>query len=607
LLLDINPQPNSSSATHRAFPVRPLLLLLLVAALAFFVGLGRLPLLEPDEGRNAEVAREMLVSGDLITPHFDTLTYLDKPAVYFWLVAGSFRLAGVNEWAARLPSALLALGTMLLAWFLGRRMFGDSAGLRAGIILATTPLAIAYSRLVIFDMTLAFLVTVALVCFWCARESGFKRPWLDVMMFAAMGVATITKGPVGFLLPLLTILAFAALRGEVRELKRLRWGWGILVFLAAALPWFIAVSVRNPDFPRYALWEESLQRFATGSAHRRGSILYYVPIFLLGFFPWSFFLVAAGWVRRRLWRTLREEKSASVVFALAWAGVIFIFFSISHSKLPGYFLPAVVPLSILTARAWEETTARDVPAPPGWLRAGFMALIALGVVVAALPQVFRLPSVEIALTEKIPPAVVALMKPSMFYSGLILMALGLVGRRVAARGGQRTPALASFGILALTVPLLLIRWVAPLRAYYAGASSRQLAQTLLRSPEKDLPLYGYYCFRTSLVFYLYRPVGLVTHDGGELTSNYISRHVRELRGRAASGLPGPGQPEPLLIDGTDLKMRALNAPRALLVMVRNRDVTKLSRTVPRLEPLWNDWEYSVWKVPAAGNPGIGDR
>jgi len=157
------------------------------------------------------------------------------------------------------------------------------------------------------------------------------------------------------------------------------------------------------------------------------------------------------------------------------------------------------------------------------------------------------------------------------------------------------------------VPLLLIRWVAPLRAYCAGASSRQLAQTLLRSPEKDLPLYGYYCFRTSLVFYLRRPVGLVTHDGGELTSNYISRHLSELRRRATGASAGPELTVPLLIDGTDLKMQALATPRAMLVMVRNRDVTKLSRTVPRLEPLWNDWEYSVWKIPAGDEGGRGDR
>lgn len=264
-------------------------------------------MLEPDEGRNAEVAREMLAARDFITPHFNSLAYLDKPAVYFWIVAASFRLWGLTEWAARFPSALMALGTMLLAWFLARRMFGDSTGLRAGIILATTPLAIAYARWVIFDMTLAFLVTVAMTSFWFAEASDFRRPWLDVVLFAAMGVATITKGPVGFLLPLLSIVVFQALRGRFRELKRLRWGLGIAVFLATALPWFIAVSARNPEFPRYALWQESLRRFATGSTRRSGSFLYYLPVYLLGFFPWSFFLLFAAANRWKRWREIRDE------------------------------------------------------------------------------------------------------------------------------------------------------------------------------------------------------------------------------------------------------------------------------------------------------------
>ncbi|MBZ5514942.1 MAG: glycosyltransferase family 39 protein [Acidobacteriia bacterium] len=556
-------------------------------------------MLEPDEGRNAEVAREMLTSGDLITPHFDSLVYLDKPAAYFWLVAGSFRLLGVNEGAARMPSALLALGTMLLAWFAARRMFGNSAGVRAGIVFATTPLAIAFSRLVIFDMLLAFLVTAALLCFWLFRDSSFKSIWLQVTMFAAMGVATITKGPVGFLLPLLTILAFATVRGEVKELKRLRWGLGVAVFLATTLPWFAAVSVRNPAFPRYALWEESLQRFATSSARRGGNIFYYVPVFLLGFFPWSFFVMAAGWARRRSWRLLREEKSAAVVFALAWVAVIFIFFSISQSKLPGYFLPAVVPLSLLTANAWEGVGVEDSQARPRWLQGGFVALVVLGVVVAALPQAFRAPSVDIALTRKVPGAVVALMKPALFYSGLILVALGLVGRRVTARSRGRTLALVPFVMLAIVVPLLLIRWIAPLRSYYASASSRLLAQTLLRSPERDLPIYAYYSFRTSLVFYLRRPVGLVTTDGIELTSHFVARHLPELRRSSAAALTGPGQPEPLLIDAADLRNRSLHASRPVLVLVPNQNVTSLSQTVVRMEPLWSDWEFSIWKIPAA--------
>jgi 4-amino-4-deoxy-L-arabinose transferase-like glycosyltransferase len=125
---------SSNSPKPSTFPYRDLLILLALATCLFFVALGRLPLMEPDEGRNAEVAREMLVSGDWITPHFNSLAYMDKPAVYFWLVAASFRVAGVSEYAARMPSALMALGTLILTWLMARKMFGREAGLRAGIV-----------------------------------------------------------------------------------------------------------------------------------------------------------------------------------------------------------------------------------------------------------------------------------------------------------------------------------------------------------------------------------------------------------------------------------------------------------------------------------------
>jgi 4-amino-4-deoxy-L-arabinose transferase-like glycosyltransferase len=573
-------------------PARHLLLLALVGGTLFFVGLGRFPLIEPDEGRNAEVAREMLATDDFVTPHYNGFAYLDKPAVYFWMVAASFRLAGLNEWAARLPSALMALATMFLVWFLARRIFGNSHGLRAGIIFAAAPLSVAFSRIVIFDMTLCFLVTLAMVSFWLAQESDFRRPLFDILFFAAIGVAAITKGPVGLLLPLLSILAFQGMTRRMRDLKRLRWGIGVLVFLAAALPWFIAVSVRNPDFPRYAFWEESLLRFSTGSSRRGGSIFYYIPIYLAGFFPWSLFLLYAGLGKLRRWRTLRGESLRSIAFLLAWTGVIFIFFTVSRSKLPGYFLPAIVPLSILTARVWEEVTA-DAASRPGWMRAGFLTMVVLGVVVAALPQSLRLDTVATAAARKVSPGVLSLIVPAMFYSGAILAAVGVMGRNLAARWSGTKLALASLALLTVTVPLLLVRWEGAIAAHTESVSSRRLAQAILRSPEKNLAIYAFYCFRTGLPFYLQRPVGLVTSDGGEMTSNYVVRTLK--RRQSMTVMKPPGEPDLVDADG-------LRAPRSapILVLVRNRDVEKLSHAVPDLEPMWNDWEYSIWKVPVGG-------
>ena len=216
----------------------------------------------------------MLVSGDWITPHFNGFVFLDKPAVYFWMVAASLRTFGVSEGAARLPSALMGVATMLLAWFLARRMFGDAAGLRAGIVFATCPLALALAREVIFDMTLTFFVTVAMVAFWLAEENNFLAPRFDALMFAAMGVAVITKGFVGILIPLIAILIYEAARGRWREWLRLRWGWGLLVFLALTLPWFIAVSTAQSGFPSLRFLERKLEAiFQRRGAPRRGNPL----------------------------------------------------------------------------------------------------------------------------------------------------------------------------------------------------------------------------------------------------------------------------------------------------------------------------------------------
>ena len=596
-----------------------LLLLLVLAFGMFFVALGRLPLLEPDEGRNAEVAREMLASGDWVTPHFDSLTYLDKPAPFFWLVAASFRLWGISEWTARFPSALLALALVLLVWFLARRMFGPAAGLRAGIILACCPLVIAFARLVIFDMMLTFLVTLALASFWWMEAADFRRPWLDVLLFAAMGLATITKGPVGFLLPLLTILAYLALSRRLRDLKRLRWGLGVAVFLAVGLPWFIAVCLRNPGFARYAFWDESLRRFAGHYTHRAGSVFYYVPVYLAGWFPWSCCLLFVGWNKLKQWRELGQERNRALLFLLAWAGVVFFFFSVSGSKLPGYVLPAMAPLSLLLARAWEEVARTEkAGGAPDWLTAGFALVLGCGLLVALAPQLARLAPAYAPSLKKLHPALAGMVQPTLLYSGLILVALAIIGRNLAAR--LRGPVLAgvTLALLALITPLLGLRWLAPLRSYASVNSSRRLAETILASPEKTLPLYGYYYFRTSLPFYLRRPVGLVTSDASELTSNYVASRYRELQSSARQAQAGPVRtgegtaqqppaPAALLLGPTALRSQAQASREPTLVLVRNTHVAELAQVVGEIEPLWTEWQYSVWVIPGGKAAEAGGK
>jgi 4-amino-4-deoxy-L-arabinose transferase-like glycosyltransferase len=586
--------PTESHFNSRTTLALSLGLLLFAAALLFFAGLGRFPLIEPDEGRNAEVGREMMISGDWITPHFNGLVVLDKPAVYFWMVAASLKTFGVSEGAARLPSALMGTATLLLVWFLARRMFGDSAGLRAGLVFAVCPLALVLAREVIFDMTLTFFVTVAMVAFWLLEERGFREPWFDALMFAAMGAAVITKGFVGIIIPLIAVLIYEAARGRWREWMRLRWGWGLLAFFAVALPWFIAVSRRNPDFPRYAFWNESLKRFATGAAHRGGGILYYIPVFLGGFFPWSLFLLLASWNRLRRWRDLKQEAGRPILFLLCWAAWVFVFFTLSHSKLPTYFLPAAVPLSILMGLVWREVGKEAQARPPDWLTAGFALLLGLGVVAAAASHPWLYAKFQVWLARRLHPQVLELVQPSLLYTGMILAALGFLGRRLAAQMRGRTATIATFALTAAIVPSLLLRCYVPLRLLAEADSSRRLARTILASPERDSPIFGYYYFRDSLPFYLRRPVGLLSIEWGEMTSNYVVAHQAETR-RAAGGQQG----ESVLVTLPEFRARAQSNVQPILVMTPNPLVKDLLGNVGRIDPLWNESDFSVWEIPPA--------
>jgi 4-amino-4-deoxy-L-arabinose transferase-like glycosyltransferase len=582
-------------------------ILVFVASATFFLGLGRLPLLEPDEGRNAEIAREMLTLAHWAVPHFDGLAYLDKPPLLFWLMAGSFKLFGLSEWAARLPSALAALIALLLVARLGREMFGRSVGLRSGVIFATAPLAIVFARLVIFDMPLTLLVAAALACFWRGEGKPARPLGNDLMFFAAMGLATLTKGPIGFLLPLLIIFSYLAIRRRLSSFGRLRWKWGLAIFMLIVLPWFVFVCLGHPDFPRYAFWDESLRRFATSREHRTGSPLYYLPVYLAGFLPWSFFLLAFGLSRIKKWRELLQESSAPVLFLICWAGVVFVFFSISQSKLPGYFLPAIIPLSILMGKAWTEAEAEANANArvPGWVTIGFGALVALGLAGLLASQLLGLSSLRQRLAHKMPSGVLALIRPEVFYSSLIMIALAIVGRDCIGRGRRRYAGAAAFGVLALTAPLLILRWVRPLSLYAAANSSRALAETIQASPERDLPVYGLYYFRTGLPFYLRRPVGLITTDADELTSNYIASRWRRMRkdtpglflSKSEAERTMPWDPnEPLLVRGKDWRGPQQSSP--LLVITRGTQVPAFADRGDNIEPLWSGWQYSVWKVVA---------
>ena len=356
-----------------------------LALVALCWGLGGYPLLEPDEGRNVEVAREMARGGDYVLPHLNGLPYLDKPATYFAAVALSLKVLGESEGAARVASLLFTLGSIALVWRLGRRLGPPGTGEIAAVALATMPLVLAFSRTVIFDSALAFLETLTLLAAWrgFAAEKG-GAPWF-ALAWAAMGLGAITKGPVAIIVPLLVVTVFAFGAGvRLRPFFGLRaWPW----IFATGLPWFVAVSLRRPDFPAYAFVYESLQRVATRTHGRPGPFWYFLPVLLAGSFPWIGPALAAAARAARRHSRRREPAGRAAVFAASWALVPLVFFSLSQSKLPGYYLPALpgvaLGAALLLAHSLRDDAALSQVAKAVKVTAIVMGVVGVAVLVLA--------------------------------------------------------------------------------------------------------------------------------------------------------------------------------------------------------------------------------
>src|SRR5690242_13669597 len=239
------------------------MLLALLAAFALFHDLGGAALFDPDEGRNAEIAREVLVTNDWITPFYDFLPRLEKPMLYYAVTALSYKAFGVSETAARLPSAAASLSALLLTCFFVRRMYGDRAALWSGLVLVTSVQFHAFSRIVILDMLLVFFVTLALLAYYRAdiAESRAEKRRCYFVMYAATAAATLVKGPIGFILPGMIVAAYVAARRKWSSLRAMELGWGVLIFILIVTPWYALAEVRRPGYLAYFLGQEHFTRY----------------------------------------------------------------------------------------------------------------------------------------------------------------------------------------------------------------------------------------------------------------------------------------------------------------------------------------------------------
>jgi 4-amino-4-deoxy-L-arabinose transferase-like glycosyltransferase len=344
-----------------------LLLLLIVPGLLLYPSLG-FHLFEPDEGRYAEIPREMLERGDWVVPYLQSEPYLDKPPLLYWLVMLSYQLFGVAAWSARLVPALASHAGILATYLLGRRSLGERAAFWGALLLSLAPGFISVGRLLVLDGLLTLCVTLALFCaFEAVRGERLRWPWWLVAA-CCCGLGVLTKGPIALLLPLVPLAAYGWLSGRLCRLSPRACFAFAGVVLGVIAPWYIAICRALPQFAGDFFWRHNVVRFLSPFDHLE-PVWYYVPILLGGLLPGTLLLAGAVRFLFSSAPALARQRVPELGFVLLAGGWCVLFFSLSGCKLPTYILPAFPPLVL--ALGYYMTNS-------GWDRSRWFRTVAVG-------------------------------------------------------------------------------------------------------------------------------------------------------------------------------------------------------------------------------------
>ena len=490
--------PYRTAPTSSIRPQGQLLWWAVVCALAvlWFGTLELRGLFAPDEGRYAQIPQAMLATGDWVTPRLNGFKYFEKPPLQYWATAVIYKLFGEDEWTARLWPALAGfLGAMVLAW-IGTVTAGRRAGVLAGFMLATSLGYFLAGQYLTLDMGLTFLLTCALAFFIMAQRAELTNRahtrWM-LLAWGALACAVLSKGLIGIVLPGIALGLYMALTRDLRLLRRLAIAPGIGVLLAVSAPWFLLVQDRNPEFFRFFFIHEHLERFVLPGHERPGPWWYFIPVMLAGTLPWTPLVV------RAILRAVRERGSMDRgglnidLLLVVWAATIFLFFSLSSSKLPAYVLPALPPLVLLAARRVGELDAKKFARDT--LLGGALAAAAAGCACLLL-----------ARTDSFD-----LLAPAAPWVLLALLAL-LAGGAGATLLARRQRASSAGLVLGLAMPFAVQLALVGAHAIDELHSTERVIESLFgeKRPRNDTtPFYSVGSFDHSLPFYVARPVVMV--------------------------------------------------------------------------------------------------
>ncbi|HLB42337.1 MAG TPA: glycosyltransferase family 39 protein [Gammaproteobacteria bacterium] len=320
-----------------------------ILIVVYTVFLGHYPLFTPDEGRYAEIALNMAITNDYITPHMNGVIFLDKPILHFWLQAIAIKLFGVKEWAIRLPPALFGIMGVLLIYICGRHLFDRRCALISASILATTPLYFGGAHYANLDLEVAVLISCALLPFISAVQKKDHRLYFLLISYMSAALAFLAKGLIGIIFPMMIIGTWLAFSWRWLELKKIHLLLGFSVIICIITPWYILVQQANPQFLYYFFIEQQITRYLSGAIfNNQMPFWFFLPVILVGFLPWTIFIIPALAGKSIFYHSTK-------LFLILWIMIIFIFFSIPHSKLVGYILPIFPPLALLVGNYLSET------------------------------------------------------------------------------------------------------------------------------------------------------------------------------------------------------------------------------------------------------------
>lgn len=479
-------------------------MLAFVFGVIFFYQLGDVTLVNPDEGRYAEIPREMVATGDYVTPHLNGVLYLEKPPLVYWAIAGAQHLFGKSEMAVRTVPAFFALVGVLMTYAAGRRFAGWASGLTAALVLGSSALYFALGRILLLDMAVSVLMSTTLFCFILGvREApgGIRRTLFYGLYFAA-ALATLAKGLIGFLVPGAVMFLWLLTFNQWHRLRPLYLPSGIALFLIVAAPWHILAAQRNSQWAQFYFVREHWERFTTTEHGRYEPFWYFIPVILLGLFPWTGALWSA--LRNRLaggWKT-RKENADSWFFVI-WALFIFLFFSKSQSKLVPYILPVFPPLAVLLGAWLSEVWTSDDARRIRGLVAGF-AVMAFVIGVALLVVLFKPGLVADA-------AKLEQLKPDGIVAAIALL-IGSVLVPVLTWRAQLRSALVAFGATVAAFYLVL----GEAQDKVARPGTKVLAAIVTEGIKPGDRIYHYHDFFHDFTYYAEREVGTIAAPNTEL-------------------------------------------------------------------------------------------